>query len=280
MKKYFGSLAAMCLLFAGFSFTAPSTATAQDQAGATTPPPPILVINREFLKPGKAGNPHENAEGAFTRDMSQANSPDHYLGMVSLTGKPHALFFHGYDSYADWQKTVGSDMSNAELSQKIDNDFQADGDLLSSMDTGVFEYVPDMSVNAPVDIAHMRYMEITAIKVRPGHEAEWNKLSSLYNSIFGKVPNAHWAMYRMAYGDSSGIYLAISPMKSLADIDQDHKGSAQAMAGMSADQLKQMNDLEVAAVESIGSSLFAFDAKMSYVADKWRAEDPGFWGQK
>ncbi|MGC1782672.1 MAG: hypothetical protein WA708_09150 [Acidobacteriaceae bacterium] len=280
MKKHFGSFAALCLLVAGFGFTASSKATAQEQAGAATPPPTVLVINREFLKPGKAGSPHENAEGAFQHDMSQANSPDHYLGMVSLTGKPHALFFHGYDSYADWQKTVGSDMSNAALSQKIDGDSQADGELLTSMSTGVFEYLPDMSVRAPVDIPHMRFMEITEIKVRPGHEAEWNELSKLYNSIFGKVSNAHWAMYRLAYGDSSGIYLAISPMKSLADIDQDHKGSAQAFAAMSADQLKQMNDLEASAVESIGSSLFAFDPKMSYVMDKWKAEDPGFWGQK
>ena len=281
MKKQIGTFAAVCLVIGGMSFAGTTTAAAQDQAaGAATPPPPVLVINREFLKPGMAGNPHEKTEGAFVQDMSQAHSQDHYLGMVALSGKSHALFFHGYDSFADWQKTIGADMSNSTLSQSIDNDFQADGKVLTSMDVGVFVYRPDMSVHAPVDIPHMRYMEITEVKVRPGHDADWMKLSQLYNKIFGGGANAHWAAYQLRYGASDGIYIFVRPMKSLADLDQDHKDSMQAMTAAGADQMKQLDDLTASAIKSIGSNLFWFDPKMSYVGDKWKAADPGFWGQK
>lgn len=278
MKTHLGLLSAACFLIAGLGFTTPSTAVAQDQS-AVHQPPKVLVINREFLKPGQNGGPHEKTEGAFTQDMSQANSQDHYLGVVSLTGKLHALFFHGYDSYADWQKTVGADMGNSALSQKLDNDLQADGQLLTGMNTGVFDFRPDLSVSPAVDVPHMRFLEITEIKVKPGREGEWMQLSKLYNSVMGNVPNAHWAMYGLSYGNASGIYLAFHFFKSFSDIDQDHQDSMKAFTSMSQDQMKQMNDLEAACCTEIGSNLFALDPNMSYMGDKWKSADPSFWKQ-
>lgn len=278
MKTQLGFIAAVCFCVAGFTFAVPQAATAQDQS-AVHQPPKMLVINREFLKPGDSGSAHEKTEGAFTHDMSQANSGDHYLGAVSLTGKAHALFFHGYDSYADWQKTAGADMNNAALEQKIDSDFQADGELLTDMDTGVFEFEPDLSVSPAVDVPHMRFLEITEIKVKLGHEQDWMQLSKLYDSVMGKTPNAHWAMYRLVYGNTEGIYIAFHFIKSMAEVDQDHQDSMKAFTSMSQDQMKQMTDLEVACCTSIGSNLFALDPDMSYVGDKWKSADPNFWKQ-
>lgn len=279
MKKYFGSLIAACLLLTGFISLAPSIASAQDQS-AVHQPPPVLVINREFLKPGSVGSPHMKAESAIAQALAQANSPDHYLGAVAITGPEHALFFHGYGSYADWQKAVTADMHNSQLEQSLPSDTQADNDLLASKGTGVFEFVPDLSVSPAVDVPRMRFLEITAIQLKTGHEAEWVKLSKLYDSIFSQVPNAHWAMFQLIYdGNHSGVYLAFHFMKSLADVDQDHRDSAKAYAAASAEQKQQMSDLEKACCKSIASSLFALDPDMSYVGDKWKAEDPGFWKQ-
>ncbi len=102
-KKQFGSMIVLCLI-AGIGFTAASiTATAQEQASGATPPPKVLVIMREFLKPGKAGAAHQKTESAFVQAFTAAQWPEHYIAMNSLSGRPRTLFFLGYDSFADWQ---------------------------------------------------------------------------------------------------------------------------------------------------------------------------------
>ena len=67
-------------------------------------PPKILVINREVLKPGKNGNPHQRTESAFVRALAAAKDTTYYLGMDAITGPSRSLFFTGYDSFADWEK--------------------------------------------------------------------------------------------------------------------------------------------------------------------------------
>src|SRR5215471_8319203 len=51
MKKLTGFLAGCCLVLLGL-VTGPSVAKAQDGSGAGSPPPKVLVIDREVLKVG------------------------------------------------------------------------------------------------------------------------------------------------------------------------------------------------------------------------------------
>src|SRR5690348_9987537 len=74
--------------------------------GSVVQPPKVLAITREFLKPGRAGEIHKKAETSFVQAMSSAKWPTHYLAVTSLTGRPRALFFTRYDSFADWEKDV------------------------------------------------------------------------------------------------------------------------------------------------------------------------------
>lgn len=279
MKKQLGLFATVCLLVAGFGFAALPTATAQNQ-GAVTQPPPILAINREFVKPTAIGNVHQQSESALAQAMAQANSTLHYSAWVALTGKLRVLFISGYDSMAEYQKAVQTmDLGQGAAGQAFDRLQSADGKLLTQMDAAVFRYEPDMSRNAAVDIAHMRFLEITAIRIRPGQDENWSKLAKLHDSIFGNMPGAHWAMFEGTFGSGSGLYLAISPMKSLADIDANMAAGKQAWAAASADQKQQMGQLEQSAVESIESNIYAADPNMSYVGDKWKNADPSFWKQ-
>ena len=43
-------------------------------------PPPVLVINREYLKPGRAGTMHEKTESAFIAAAKAGKAPFHYFG--------------------------------------------------------------------------------------------------------------------------------------------------------------------------------------------------------
>ena len=88
MKKTTGLLLGLCVfLGAGGGVLA-----AEEMSGGAVPPPKVLVIFREFLKPGKAGRTHEKSESAFVQALARAKWPTHYLALTSMSGRSRALF--------------------------------------------------------------------------------------------------------------------------------------------------------------------------------------------
>ena len=59
MKKFTGVLLGVSLLVGGIGL-----ATAQDTS-EVQPPPKVLALYREYLKPGNAGTVHEKSESAY-----------------------------------------------------------------------------------------------------------------------------------------------------------------------------------------------------------------------
>ncbi|HZP23383.1 MAG TPA: hypothetical protein VFB04_08050, partial [Terriglobales bacterium] len=181
------------------------------------PPPKVLVISREFVKPGHGGAVHERSESAFVQAMSKANWPVHYVAMNSLSGKNRSLFFTGYDSLEGWEKDTVGMMKNAALNSALDQAAVADGNLLDATDQAVFVYNDEMSLRAPVDIPRMRYMEIQVFRVKPGHGEEWEEAVKMVKAAYEKAsPEAHWAMFHLVYGGTLGTYTVMTPLKSLA----------------------------------------------------------------
>jgi len=276
MEKLAGLSAGFCLLFSGLGFVA-----AQENAGGVTPPPKVLVIQREFLKPGKSGSLHEKTESAFVHAMAAAKWPQHYLGMDSLSGPSRALFIVPYDSFAAWEKDNLDTEKNATLSAALDRASIADGELLTEYDSNAFVYREDYSLNAPVNIGQMRYFEISRFKVRPGHEKEWDDLVKIYLSGYKSVPNAHWATFESMYGaDNGGVYIVINPMKSLAEVDQNLADSKKFMDSLGESGMKRLGELSASCVESTQTNLYHFNPKMSYPTDAWVKADPTYWKPK
>src|SRR5271165_1995361 len=85
MKRYIGLWLMVALLAGGAA-----TVVAQAGGDGVTPPPKVLVVYREFVKPGKSGAPHQKTESAFVQAMTAAKWPTHYLGMDSMSGQPRA----------------------------------------------------------------------------------------------------------------------------------------------------------------------------------------------
>jgi hypothetical protein len=279
MKKQCGVFAGVCLLFTGIGLAGSGLATAQDAKPDLTPPN-ILVVESEMLKPGMSGMAHQKSESAFVQAMQKAKSPEHYFGASSMSGPSRALFFLPYDSFADWEKSNAGMMNDATLATEFDGAMQADGKLLESFTTMVFRYEPDLSVSPGVDLAQMRYFEITVIDIKPGHEAEWRELAKLHNEVYGQVPNTHFAMWEEYFGNEGGVYIATAPMKSLAEIDEHHAAAEKAWAAADSDKKKKMQDLEASAFASIHTNLYSMDPKMSYPPDRWKTASPDFWGKQ
>jgi hypothetical protein len=243
--------------------------------------PKVLQIQREFLKPGKAGSIHEVKESAFIDAMSRAKWPTHYIGMTSLSGKSRALFFTSYDSFDAWEKDYAAISKNAALSSSLDRAYSADGELLDSTDTGVFMFQEEMSLRPRPDLGAARYMEISSYHVRPGHNKEWTDAVKLVKAAYEKgVPDSHWGMFEQVYGGDGGTYLVLTSHKSLSEVDQGFAADKQFVAAMGEDGMKKLSELVAACVESSQHQLFAINPHMSYVSDDWIKSSPDFWSVK
>jgi hypothetical protein len=262
-------------LFLGVCFMC--AASAQEKM----PVPKVLQIQREFLKPGKAGNIHEVKESAFIDAMTRAKWPTHYIGMTSLSGKSRALFFTSYESFEAWQKDGDAVAKNAALSSALDRAYAADGELQDSTDTGVFLFQEEMSLRPRPDLGAARYMEISSYHVRPGHNKEWTEAVKLVKAAYEKgVPESHWGMFEEMYGGDGGIYIVLTSHKSLAEIDKGLLDDKQFVSTMGEDGMKKLSELVGACVESSQHQLFAINPHMSYVSDEWIKTSPDFWNVK
>jgi hypothetical protein len=247
-------------------------------------PPKVLVIDREFLKPGKAGGLHEKSESNFIRASAAAKTKNYYFGMDSLSGPSRSLFFFAYPSFEAWEKQNQTDRKNATLTAAIDHAFNADGELLSSYEQSAWTLRPELSLNTG-NLVGKRYMEITQIIVRPGHNQEIEELAKLYVDTYKKaVPTANWAAFELMYGvttngSSGGAFLFITTLKSLSEADRELGENKQFMDALGANGKKRLAELSAGA-ETITTNLFEFNPKISYPPDEWIKAEPDFWKPK
>ena len=173
LSRTIGLCAGLCLCISGV-FGLPA-ARAQETAAKATPPPKVLVIDIEWLKPGKGGSAHQKSESAFIQAAEKAKSNQHYVALQALSGPPRSLFLFSYGSFAALEKERQEEEANTTLSADIDQAYAADGELLSSMARNIFTLRDDLMPESGVAIATMRYMQITRVTVRPGHQGEWEE---------------------------------------------------------------------------------------------------------
>jgi hypothetical protein len=265
------------LLGTCFCISAATLAVAQENPASVSMPPKILVINREVLKPGKGGSPHQRTESAFVRAMAAAKDTTYYLGMDAITGPSRSLFFTPYDSFADWEKEALAEQKNATLSAALDRAAVADGDLLQSYETSMFFLRDDFSLNPGTDLAHDRYFEIGVFHVKPGHDEDWSTIMKLVKDAYAKVPGVQWAMYERVYGGPDHYFIYITPLKSAAEIDSNFANGPKFVEAIGKEGMKQLNNLLAESVDQDELNLFALNPAISYVRPEMIKADPTFW---
>jgi len=269
--KYFAAAVLLCAMGAPLLMA---------QNNGAMGPPKVLVINREFLKPGKTGTAHERTESAYLAAAKANKSPFHYLGMVSVTGADRALFMSGYSSYTEWADERKAMEKIPALGPALDRAMLADGDLLSETDTSVWTFDAEKS-NNPGNLMGMRFMEITSFTIKPGHSAEWDEVVKMVKAGYKKgVPEANWSMFEQAYGTPGGGFLVVTPLKSIGDIDGHMAAGPRFAAAMGMDGLKKLESLVASCVEAEHTNIFEFDPKMSLPPPGWIAAEPDFWAPK
>jgi hypothetical protein len=99
MKVLAGICAGVTMMLLGGA----SPVMAQDAMAGAMPPPKVLVIEREYLKPGRDAA-HIKTDSAFVNAFTAAKWPTHYLALDSMSGASRMLFLLGYDSFEDLEK--------------------------------------------------------------------------------------------------------------------------------------------------------------------------------
>ena len=263
----------VCLLFAGVL-----PALAQQSS-----PPKVLQIYREEVKPGK-GAAHEKVEVGWPRAFAKANSPTHYIAMTSVSGPTEAWFLSGYDSLAAWEMDTQNNDKNPTLTAELQQLSAQDGELLSNARSIVATYREDLSYQTGSDakLGTMRYFYVTTVRVRPGHEAEYEAMNKIVREAHQKanIPE-RWAVFQVNYGMPRTTLLIFQPLKSLAEVDnfpKTHGDTFQAAIGE--DGGKKLRELTNSAVLTSETNIFAFSPKMSYASKEMIAADPDFWAPK
>jgi len=264
------------LLALAFAVAGSPFAASQEMSG----PPKVLLIQREFIKPGKAGAIHDRSEANFVQALTRAKWPTRYLALNSLSGKSRALYLTGYPSFEAVQKDSDAMEKDPALGPELDRLEVLDGELLDSTDQFVLYYDADTSYRPESDLSHARYLEVSSYVVKPGHDHDWGEIAKMVIAAHQKAgTSAHWATYEMAYGGGDE-YVILSSDKSMADIDQGFAEGKQFDAAMGEDGLKKLRDLTASAIESSDSQLFEFNPRQSYPPEDWIKANPEFWKPK
>ena len=270
-----------CAMLLPFAF--PLSPALNAQNAQEDGPPNVLVIQREYLKPGKGGMLHERSESAFVRAFASSKSNSHYFALDSLSGPTRALFLTGYNSFADWEKDRAAVNNDKVLSAAVDHAAQMDGDLLSGYDSAAMMLRPDLSLNKG-SINGTRYFEITTFVVKPGHRHDFEQLAHMYADAFRKIaPEMHWDCFEVMYGNpapgfpTGGAYIVVNTMKSLAETDKGIADFEKFSKEVGESGMQKIEELSAASIETTGTNLFEINPRMSNPPQEWVTREPGFW---
>lgn len=275
--------AALCLLCAGLFLSAAPAALAQQQErepGQVKGPSKYLFLSNVTIKPDRMSSFIDN-ENSEVQALREANAPEHYFGMVAITGGHRAIFFAGYDSFAEMQKDHDQNAGNVKLQDALKaGDASEAPDVLGSM-RSIYEYREDLSHNAPVDLSTIRFFDIELFHVRSGHHQDFERLVKLYQKAFASMPDSRWATFEKDYGEGSdNTFIVVTPLTSLAGVDQEILDGNNLPKTVGADQMQVLRQLGSETIESSEADLFAVVPKMSYVPDSWIKASPDYWGKK
>ncbi|HXU20242.1 MAG TPA: hypothetical protein VN788_06650 [Verrucomicrobiae bacterium] len=272
MKKILlAAIAVSCLAGAAVSVRA------QDENAAS--PPKVLVVTREMVKIGK-GAAHTKNEAAWVRAAMAAKEPDRYLAATTMTGPNAALFFEGFDSYAAWGEADKFD-SQPKVTALTGPMAEKDADYVSEGRQMVATLNEKWSWKPGMNIAEMRYFELETIRMRPGHDREWDELIALYQGAATKMNlDEHDIFYEVHYGAPAGTVLIFTPRKSLGDLDAAMGTGKAFQEALGEKGREQWGKLVEETVAADSTELLSFSPEMSYPPDEWVKSDPSYWKSK
>ncbi len=239
-------------------------------------PPPVLLIQRELVKPGK-GTAHNQWEAGWPAAFTKANYPTNYIGMNALSGINEAWFLIGFPSFDAMEKDQARMDSDARLTIEMRRLGAGESEFVENTRAVLAAYVPSVSYKPNVDLAKMRYFEILTYAMKPGHEGDFIKAAGLVRDGYTKAGlDQPWAIYRVVSGMQAGTFYVFLPMRTISTLDKGPSDDEAMSRALGPDQMNALNKLVLDGVATYQSQIFALNPKTSYVSKEMKAADP-FW---
>ena len=281
MKRPFLLLSAVCLLF-----TFAAAAAAQ-----TAGPPKVFLFEREEIRPGKFDE-HQKESNNFARTLAyakKAGQPSYVrLGMSPMAGNYNEVFYaYPFDSLGQLEQAE-RDMEHLMTTpgpvkayyDGLSGPPRQGEDLHTSERSMVAVYRPELSYNPRTSLAKARFVALSTFRVKIGHYGDFMKATAMYVEAVKKMKgDHHWATYESIGGTPDGTFFVLSSVESLAEMDAEMANSGDFPKALG-DKLDDFEKLSAAAIESITTTIYQIDPKMTNPPDEFVAADPKFWSQE
>jgi hypothetical protein len=245
---------------------------------AQAPPPAILEIYRDPVKPGKIAE-YARAEGEAALACARASTWP-YMAIQSISGpQTEVWYMEGFDSYAAVERSGEPFVKNAGLAADLNRLAEAKANLVADPHVVFAHYRDDLSSSVGLVQPRTRFYTVTMITVRPGHEREFEEIHRTLKFARQRASAAdNRVIYQIVSGMPKNIYLIFSAYRSLQiagnaldppvdDYSTDVDDSTR----------NHLDDFSRAAVVSSETWLFSVNPAISNPAGEWIVDDPEFW---
>ena len=261
---------------------------------ADSGPPPVLILGREDVKPGRMGA-HEKVSTAYAALFAKASPDDSWLGLTPISGEDNAvLSLVGYPSFAAAEANhihfEASLAQNAALKAESDRLDAQSADLRTSFRTAWFVHRPVLSYHPPKmgDVAKSRLVRVTTYRIKPGRVPDWNDYVKTLNVAREKA-GVNWisqAAYESQVGAAGGTFVSFQFSRALAEMDElvakaDERQKA-IDAALGGDEVvkKRRQLISEILAEPATTNLYAINRAESHPGATFAALDPDFWTPK
>jgi hypothetical protein len=239
------------------------------QQAPFTPAPPILQIYRKQIKPGKKAFVGQIEQQAG-RNQTELNSPLPHLTIASVSGPDELWHVNGYSSYADLDDFGAQIAAMPDLARLLTDIPRQKADHVIHPRTIFARLREDLSYGRRLIGAHVRFLLISIVQVRPGHGADFSEIRRMVRGGHERAraaDNLH--VYEVESGMPDGIF------DEAGALSQFHgRGVENALNQQSIQRLRELSN---AAVVESKTMLFNVDPAMSYPAREWIEADLEFW---
>ena len=248
--------------------------TPSPETGVT---PNVLLLHRADLIPGRQMD-YSEKEKEIAQDYARLKVPVYWLALSSLTGSPQVLYFDGFDSFADVEKTSGV-LSGATAAHPdllgLQQELQS---FVVSANTLLAFRRDDLGYRMnKVDLAKARYVRVTLVQLRTGTDVDFasavHTVRQFYESNDIQTP---WVMYQIDSGMPLPAFVQFQPMESLSEMD-DALGRRKSEQPPFRDAVRQrLIQALQASLVSAEAQIYSVSQDMSHLpADQNSAGSPG-----
>lgn len=269
-------MSSLRIVFCLLALVCPGTLIHAQQPEA--PPPAILEIYRDPVKPGKMAE-YTRAEGEAALACARASTWP-YMAIQSITGpQTEVWYMEGFDSYAAVERSGEPFVKNAALAGDLNRLMETKANLVGNASVVFAHYRDDLSSSVSLVQPKTRFYALTMVTVRPGHEREFEEIHRTLKSVRQRAGAAdNRVIYQVVSGMPKNIYLIFSAYRSLQiagnaldppvdDYSTDVDDSTRS----------RLDDISRTSVTSSETWIFSVNPAISNPAGEWIVDDPEFW---